>query len=161
LLLLDAIARLSERQKLALFMLGDGVLRPQVESRARAVLGDRAFFPGFVNQTQLGRYFRAADVFVLPSIYETWGLVVNEAMHFHLPAVVSSGVGCVPDLIRNRETGSVFPVGDAKELANCIQEFLDAPDRARIMGASAGEHIRSYSTEASAAGINQAVGGGH
>jgi glycosyltransferase involved in cell wall biosynthesis len=158
LLLLDAIARLDETENLALLMLGDGVLRPEVESRARAVLGDRAFFPGFVNQTQLGRYFRAADIFVLPSIFETWGLVVNEAMHFRLPAVVSSGVGCAPDLIRNGETGRVFPIGDAKELANCLQEFLDMPDRARITGAAAGEHIRGYSTDASASGVIRAIG---
>lgn len=158
LLLLEAISRLAEREKLTLLMLGDGVLRPEVESRARAILGGRALFPGFVNQTQLGRYFRAADVFVLPAVFDSWGLVVNEAMHFRLPAIVSSGVGCSADLIRNGETGKVFPVGDAKELANCLQEFLDAPDRARIMGAAAGEHIRGYSTEASVAGIIQAIG---
>lgn len=157
LLLLDAIARLDEREKLALLMLGDGVLRPEVESRARAVLGDRAFIPGFVNQTQLGRYFRAADVFVLPSIFETWGLVVNEAMHFRLPVIASSGVGCAADLIHDGETGRVFPLGHAKELASCLQEFLDAPDRARIMGLAAGEHIRGYGTEASARGITQAL----
>jgi glycosyltransferase involved in cell wall biosynthesis len=158
LLLLEAIARLADRKTLALLMLGDGVLRPEIESRARAVLGSRALIPGFVNQTQLGRYFRAADVFVLPSIYETWGLVVNEAMHFRLPAVVSSGVGCAPDLIRNGQVGRVFPVGATKELANCLQEILDMPDRGRLMGAAAGEHIRGYSTEASAAGVIQAIG---
>lgn len=158
LLLLDAIATLKKSERLVLIMLGDGVLRAEVEARARETLGDRVFLPGFVNQTQLGRYFRAADVFVLPSIYETWGLVVNEAMHFRLPALVSSGVGCIPDLIREGETGWTFPVGDAKKLANHIQVFLDAPDRVRKMGAAAGEHIRGYSIEASAAGITQALG---
>jgi glycosyltransferase involved in cell wall biosynthesis len=157
-LLVDAIARLASTEKLTLIMLGDGVLRHEIETRARAALGSRAIFPGFVNQSQLGRYFRAADVFVLPSIAdETWGLVVNEAMHFHLPAVVSSVVGCAPDLIRDGETGRVFPAGDAKELAKHVQEFLEEPDRARVMGAAAASHIRGYSTQASASGIIQAV----
>lgn len=158
LLLIDAIARLRGKEKLTLIMLGDGLLRPEVESRAQAVVGSRGLLPGFVNQSQLGRYFRAADVFVLPSVYETWGLVVNEAMHFRLPAVVSSGVGCAPDLIRDGETGWVFPADDAKELANRLKEILDAPDQARLMGAAAQDHIRGYSIEASAAGISQAIG---
>ena len=158
LLLLEAITQLSNREKLTLIMLGDGELRPEIEARALKVLGGRVIIPGFVNQTQLGRYFRAADVFVLPSVYETWGLVVNEAMHFRLPAIVSSGVGCAPDLIRDGETGRVFAVGDARELAECLDAFVHSPERAGIMGGVAGEHIRRYSTEASTAGILQALG---
>lgn len=158
LFLLEAIARLANRERLTLIMLGDGELRPEIETRAREILGGRAVIPGFVNQTHLGRYFRAADVLVLPSVYETWGLVVNEAMHFRLPAIASSGVGCAADLIRDGETGRVFSVGDAKELADRLEAFLHAPERAREMGAAAGEHIRRYSTEASATGITQALG---
>lgn len=158
LFLLEAIARLPDREKLTLIMLGDGELRSEIETRAREILGRRAIIPGFVNQTQLGRYFRAADVLVLPSVYETWGLVVNEAMHFRLPAIASSGVGCAPDLIRDGETGKVFPVGDTKELADRLEAFLHAPELAQEMGAAAGEHIRRYSTEASATGITQALG---
>lgn len=158
LLLLEAIAGLAGREKLTLILLGDGDLRPEVESRARSLSGSQVLIPGFVNQSQLGRYFRAADVFVLPSVFETWGLVVNEAMQFRLPTIASSGVGCAADLIREGEMGRIFPVGDAKALANCIQEFLAAPERARIMGEAAGQHIRGYSTDASAAGIVQALG---
>lgn len=158
LLLLEAISQLAVRDKLTLIMLGDGELRSEVEVRAKALLGSRAILPGFINQTQLGRYFRAADVFVLPSLFETWGLVVNEAMHFSLPAIVSSAVGCTPDLIREGETGLVFPSGSAEGLAVCLQKFLDVPERAGAMGIAAREHIRRYSTEASAAGITQALG---
>jgi glycosyltransferase involved in cell wall biosynthesis len=158
LLLLEAISRLADRDKLTLLMLGDGELRSEVEVRAKALLGGRALLPGFVNQTQLGRYFRAADVFVLPSLFETWGLVVNEGMHFGLPAIVSSAVGCAPDLIREGETGLVFSSGSADGLAACFQRLLDDPEQVRAMGAAAHEHIRRYSTEASARGIKQALG---
>ncbi len=157
LLLLEAIASLSDRQKLTLIMLGDGELRAEIESRAQEILGGRAILPGFVNQLRLGSFFRAADVFVLPSIYETWGLVVNEAMHFRLPVIASSGVGCAPDLIREGVTGRLFAVGNPDELASCLQSFLGEPESARVMGAAAGEHIHSYSTQASAAGIIQAI----
>ena len=160
LLLLEAISRLRERERVTLVMLGDGELRPAVEAVAREVLGGRAFLPGFVNQTQLGPFFRAADVFVLPSLFETWGLVVNEAMHFGLPAVVSSKVGCGPDLVCEGKTGLVFPAGDAQGLANCLQKFLDEPGLARCMGEAAQEHVRAYSIEASLKGVRQALGVG-
>ncbi len=158
LLLLEAIARLADRDRLTLIMAGTGELRSEVETRAKALLGGRAVLPGFVNQTQLGRYFRAADVFVLPSHFETWGLVVNEGMHFGLPVIVSSAVGSAADLVREGETGLVFPSGCAEGLAACLQKFLDVPERGRAMGAAAREHIRRYSTEASAAGIKQSLG---
>ncbi len=158
LLLLEAIEQLGCRERLTLIMLGDGELRSEVESRGRAVLGSRILLPGFVNQSRLGNYFRAADIFVLPSVFETWGLVVNEAMHFRLPVIASSGVGCTVDLIRDGVTGRIFPVGDTKELTKCLREFLDEPERARVMGTAAGEHIQGYTTEASAAGIIQALG---
>jgi glycosyltransferase involved in cell wall biosynthesis len=79
-------------------------------------------------------------------------------MHFGLPVVVSSAVGCAPDLVHEGETGLLFPVGNAEALAACLQKFLDVPERARVMGAAARQHIRRYSTEASAAGIKQALG---
>ena len=59
-----------------------------------------ARFLGFQNQTQLSPYYHAADLLALPSLHsETWGLVVNEALHHGLPSVVSDAVGCAPDLI--------------------------------------------------------------
>jgi glycosyltransferase involved in cell wall biosynthesis len=158
LLLLEAVSRLADRERVTLLMVGDGELRQAVEERARRLLGDRAILPGFVNQTKLGAYYRAADIFVLPSLFETWGLVVNEAMHFCLPVVVSSAVGCRPDLVHEGKTGLVFPAGSAEGLAGCLRALLDAPGRARAMGAAAGEHIRGYTTEASGAGIRKALG---
>ena len=69
----------------------------------------RAIMAGFQNQTQLSRFYHAADVFVLPSrVGETWGLVVNEALHHGLPCVVSDRVGCAPDLVIPDETGEIF-----------------------------------------------------
>ncbi len=54
---------------------------------------------GFINQTELPTYYAAADVFVLPSHYETWGLVLNEAMACGLPGIVSDTCGAIQDMI--------------------------------------------------------------
>jgi len=129
LLILDAIVDLpSERkQRIHLIVMGDGELRAQVEGRGREVLGTRFHAVGFVNQSEMGRWYAAADCLVLPSLKgagETWGLVVNEALQFGLPAVVSDGVGCHPDLV-GPATGRVFRSGSADDLARALNETLD------------------------------------
>lgn len=109
--------------------------------------------PGFVNQSELGRYFLAADVFVLPSVFETWGLVVNEAMQFGLPVVVSRRMGCHQNLVIEGQTGFTFASGDAAGLAGAIDQFASGTaDRAK-MGQAAHDQIAHYSTERSVAGI--------
>ena len=157
LLLVDALRHLARIDKLVLLILGDGALRSIVEQQARTLLGDRLHMLGFVNQSQLGRYYSAADVLVLPSHYETWGLVVNEAMQFGLPAIVSSKVGCHRDLVVEGHTGMVFEQGDATSLAQSLQALLNVPDLARRLGEQARAHVASYSTEASAAGVRHAL----
>ncbi len=158
LLLIDALEKVRGLGDVELLVLGDGALREEVLSRGRRVLGDRFHAAGFVNQSELGPYFAAADALVLPSSYETWGLVVNEAMYFGLPSIVSDRVGCRPDLVRPGETGFVFRSGDAPGLTRAIQQMLDDRNQTREMGQRARALVRSYSTEAARDGILRATG---
>ncbi len=98
-----------------LVIVGDGEERQRLEQQAAGDPDIR--FLGFRNQTELPRYFDLCDVFVLPSRHEPWGLVVNEAMNAGRAVVVSDDVGCQQDLVREGETGAVFPVGDVAALA--------------------------------------------
>jgi glycosyltransferase involved in cell wall biosynthesis len=110
-------ARARERgAAMHLLVVGEGAERPALERQAREA-GLAVTFAGFLNQTELPSAYVAADLLVLPSRSETWGLVVNEAMACGLPAIVSDGVGCAPDLVLDGETGWSFPVGDAGVLA--------------------------------------------
>lgn len=156
--LLDALERLPARERLALMVLGDGELRGAFEPRARALLGERLIMPGFVNQSQLGRYFRAADSLILPSVQETWGLVVNEAMHYGLPVLVSDGVGCHLDLVQDGVTGYVHRVGDAAQMAEQIAHLAQDPARARRMGREAERLVSRYRLERSLVGVLRALG---
>ena len=130
LLILDAIEGLSpsRRQRIHLIVMGDGELRADVERKGRQVLGARFHQAGFVNQSEMGQWYAAADCLVLPSkkgAGETWGLVVNEALQFGLPAVVSDGVGCHPDLV-GPATGRVFRSGSADDLARALSETMSS-----------------------------------
>lgn len=121
-LILDAISRMDPENLLKFFVLlvGDGELRQKLEIEARR-LNIPLKHVGFKKQHELSRYYHASDLLVLPSKWgETWGLVVNEALHHGVPAVVSSSVGCAEDLIVSGQTGEVFQNDSSRSLANCI-----------------------------------------
>src|SRR5438309_1583592 len=117
--LVRAIARMDP--PVSLLMVGAGELEAECRAEARK-LGVELHWAGFLNQTQLGRVYAAADCLALPSDWgETWGLVVNEALASGLPCVVSDRVGCAPDLITPGETGEAFAAGDVAALARSLE----------------------------------------
>ena len=138
-------------------MVGDGPLRGVCEqfvaSRRLPV-----HFTGFLNQSQIGDAYGASDCLVLPSDgWETWGLVVNEAMSCGRPAVVSDAVGCGPDLVREGSTGAVFPFGNVEALSRILVDLAGDPSRLQAMGERARARLRSYSLEAAVQGVIDAL----
>jgi glycosyltransferase involved in cell wall biosynthesis len=130
---------------------GDGVLAGEV----RACLPPgRGAVTGFVNQSELPSYYHAADILVLPSEAEPWGLVVNEAMAAGVLPVVSDRVGAAPDLVAG--VGEVYPCGDTGRLATALSRALalagqpGTRDRMR-------EHAARYGLDHTAAGFEQAA----
>jgi glycosyltransferase involved in cell wall biosynthesis len=135
-----------------LLFAGDGPLRAACESEASR-LGVPAYFAGFLNQRQMPSAYAAADALLVPSSSETWGLVVNEAMASGLPVVVSSAVGCCPDLVIEGRTGCSFRTGDIESLASTLSWLADDRPNAIAMGRAARAHIASYSIDAAADGF--------
>ena len=125
---------------------GDGPERNSLERRASELgFAARVRFLGFLNQSQLPSAYCAADVFVLPSLFEPFGLVVNEAMLCGLPVVVSDRVGAKFDLVRPGENGYVYPAGNIDALAATLREILpNAEERARL-GAAARRRMETWS----------------
>jgi glycosyltransferase involved in cell wall biosynthesis len=157
LLLGEAVLGLSDDT--VLLYVGDGPLRPEIEFRLRPRLGHRLVIPGFVNQSALGSFYAAADLFVLPSAHETWGLVVNEAQQFALPVIVSDRVGCRHDLVVEGETGFVFPFDDVEALRTRIRHLLANQGLRESMGAAGRQRVMTnYTTEAAVRGIASAMG---
>lgn len=141
---------------------GDGPQRTQLEALAQQLsIGDRVRFLGFQNQSQLPDVYSASDLLVLPSEYEPFGLVVNEAMCCGCPVAVSDQVGAKEDLIVQGKTGFVFSCGDVPALTELLKQAFADLARLRAMGAAARERIRTWSprenTEAMFAAIEKAV----
>src|SRR6185503_3021882 len=119
--LVRAAARLGAG--VSVLVAGSGPLDAEMRAEAATVGVDLKAI-GFVNQTGLGQVYAIADCLVLPSdSAETWGLVVNEALATGLPVVVSDAVGCVPDLLRDGESGYVYPLGDVTALASSLERI--------------------------------------
>jgi glycosyltransferase involved in cell wall biosynthesis len=155
--LLEAFARAAVPDSYLVFA-GDGILRSSLEQKAVELgIADRVRFLGFRNQSQLPSAYRASDLLVLPSHYEPFGLVVNEAMICGLPVAVSDRVGARFDLVRVGENGYVFPAGGVEELAAILRESLpDAEKRAR-MGAAARQRMGTWSPREYTDGVVKAV----
>ena len=91
------------------------------------------------------QFYRAADLFVLPTREDIWGLVVNEAMAFALPVITTDRCVAGLELVEDGVTGYIVPVGDDKALADKMNQALSGDCAA--MGAAALEKIRSYTIE--------------
>jgi glycosyltransferase involved in cell wall biosynthesis len=155
-LLAESIARLPSKDRVAVCFLGAGEQQDRVEATLRPILGGRLIMPGFVNQSQLGRYFAAADLFCLPSAYDTWGLVVNEAMHWGLPCIVSDRVGSHHDLVIEGKTGFLHPWNDPATLATRLEQLVHDPALLASMGHAARQHAEGYRCEVTAAKLLEA-----
>jgi glycosyltransferase involved in cell wall biosynthesis len=131
-----------------LLVVGDGTLRDSVKSAAAGVPGMR--WLGRLDGTALLNAYAAADVLVLPSTFEPWGLVVNEAMAAGLPVIVSENVGCVDDLVADGVTGYVVEAGSASGLAAAMNGIAGDRPLRQAMRQAARERIAPWTLAAEA-----------
>jgi len=157
-LLLEAFLDGTNPGEATLVLVGDGKLRDDLERRvACSGCEDDIYFAGFVNQSELPRYYELADVFVLPSVTERWGLVVNEAMNFELPIVTTTAVGSAADLV-DQSNGRVVPPDDEAALREAVTDLVRAsPDERMALGAVSLDRISQWGIPAAADGIVDAV----
>ena len=157
--LLEAYARYRDQtpDPWDLEVVGDGPERAALEATA----GPGVTFAGFVQGDAVGRAYGRADAFVLPSLADPWGLVVNEAMAASLPVVVSEGAGCAPDLVEPGRNGWTAPPGDAGALAACLSRVADLEADARAaMGERSREIVAGYGLDDFCAGLWDAAQAG-
>ena len=130
---------------------GDGSLADQV----RAALPEgRGAVTGFINQSDLPAYYHAADILVLSSEIEMWGLVINEGMAAGTFPVVSDRVGCAEDLVAG--IGEVYPCGDVPGLAAALTRALRRVQDPETRGQMR-QHAARYSLDGTVEGFEQAA----
>jgi N-acetyl-alpha-D-glucosaminyl L-malate synthase BshA len=129
-----------------LVMVGDGSERPNVEHRARCLgVDDRIAFVG--KQPNIVDYLSAADVLLLPSEQESFGLAALEGMACEVP-VIASRVGGIPEVVTDGETGFLSEVGDVEKMANDAARLLSDVNLRHEMGKRARESaVGRYRTD--------------
>jgi glycosyltransferase involved in cell wall biosynthesis len=155
--LLRAFAKLNSSDVRLVFA-GDGPLRQQLETDAAALgVAARVRFLGFVNQSQLPAVYKSADLMVLPSEYEPFAVVVNEAMCCGCAVMASDHVGAARDLVAPVCPEFVFPCGDVDALAARLKEAVTDRARLRMLGERGVEHMRTWSPERNIDATIQAI----
>ncbi|MEM9250436.1 MAG: glycosyltransferase family 4 protein [Pseudomonadota bacterium] len=156
--LLGAYAALrAEGVAAQLVLVGTGLMEEALKCRVAAEGIPDVVFPGFVNQSDLPGVYAAADVFVLPSDNEPWGLVVNEAMCAGLPIVLSSEIGCAPDLVHDGVNGATFEAGDVLGLAAALRPILTDPELRARQSAASLARIQEWNYATCGRGLRAAV----
>lgn len=151
--LVRAIAQpqLKQHDKLQLIIVGgsrpgqsDGEERDRIEGIVDQLgVRDRTHFTGRVDHAQLPAYYAAADVCVLPSHYEPFGLVAIEAMASHTP-VVASDVGGFKYTVVPEETGLLAPVQDEATFAAAIDRILSNPEWRHQLGQASRQRVEAH-----------------
>ncbi len=131
----EAMALVSKDAPVKLLLIGDGPDRPAVEDRVKELgLSRKVNFLG--SQESVERILPCADIFVLPSIYESFGLAALEAMASGLP-VVATNTGGIPEVVEDGVTGLLVPPKSPHALARAILALASDPHRRKIMGRAA------------------------
>jgi glycosyltransferase involved in cell wall biosynthesis len=124
-----------------LALVGGGPYRGELE---RYFDGLPVRFAGYLVGETLSRAYASADIFALPSAFESFGLVLLEAMASGLP-VVSSRVGGAQDMIAEDVSGYTFNVNDVEALVHAVERIVTEPGKLRVMGSAARRHAELQS----------------
>jgi N-acetyl-alpha-D-glucosaminyl L-malate synthase BshA len=129
---IEIFQRVQKEVPSRLLMIGDGPERPAAEWQAhRLGLMNRIYFLG--KQDNVHEKLAIADLMLLPSQLESFGLAALEAMACEVPTIATN-VGGVPEVIEDQKNGFLAPVGDVDLMARCAIEILSDDKRLREMG---------------------------
>ncbi|MDX2346469.1 MAG: glycosyltransferase family 4 protein, partial [Legionella sp.] len=128
-----------------LWIAGEGALEDYVKKNSDVL--DNMFYFGRVEGSRLMNIYHAADVFVLPSLAEPWGLVVNEAMASGKAVIISEDAGCVDDLVFHGETGLLIPPKDIQALISAMTCLASDDECREQLASQAQKHIATWTLE--------------
>ena len=153
--LLQAYAQLPIPRPYLLYV-GDGEMKAELEAAVSEQKLQDVRFLGFRNQSELPAFYALADIFVLPSVNETWGLVINEAMNAGCAIISTDQVGSAADLGADGKNGYVLRAGDIGALVSALQSCLQPQLLAHLQDCSR-ERIRHWGIRENVQGLRSAL----
>lgn len=150
LILLEAFIQLKQQEENAcLLFVGNGFLENKIRERINKLplnIASSIKILPFQDQQQMKLIYRVANVFVLPSKSETWGLSINEALASGTPVIVSDKCGSSKDLIKNDLNGLVFNSENRQDLLQKMHMMCNDDYRKRLT-ANATDSLKHFSYE--------------
>lgn len=137
---------------------GEGTLRSELQTEAISLgIAERVLFLGFANQSQLPSIYTASDLMVLPSQYEPFAVVVNEASCCGCPVIASDNVGSAEDLISPVNPAFIYPCGEVDALAQLLKLVFAKPGVRTDYGLAAQQRMDTWSIEENISGTVEAI----
>ncbi|MFQ5821921.1 MAG: glycosyltransferase family 4 protein [Candidatus Heimdallarchaeota archaeon] len=144
----------SERGKIALVIAGSGPYLDELKRLCGENNISDVHFVGYIRHDLTPLYYKMADIYVLPSLSDPWGLTINEAMICEKPVVTTENVGA-KELIK--DNGIVVPPGNEQELYEALKRLLENQEILKRMGEKSWKYIQAYSIENEAKGFINAI----
>ena len=145
-LAIEAMAEVIRKHpKIGLVIVGDGPEREALKLQTTNYkLQTNVKFVGW--QTDVASYYKGADIFLLTSLYEGWGMGVVDAMRYGT-AIVMTDVGVAGELVENNKNGLVVPVGDKNALVAAVLRLLENDNLCRNLAESAAGKVKKLPNE--------------
>ncbi|MCK4385030.1 MAG: glycosyltransferase family 4 protein [candidate division Zixibacteria bacterium] len=155
-LLISAFKQVKKRlPKSELWLVGEGEEEAKLKKLSQETKD--VFFEGHKQYGELLPYYLNSDLFVLPTLKDVWGLVVNEAMMCGLPVICSKYAGCSQDLIKEGENGLIVDPENSKELSAAMSQLLPKDGNLSHFGQRSKEIIKDFTTERTTRGFVEAI----
>lgn len=142
--LLNAWKRVNGKYQLIII---GGIPGKEYEDLVRNLKLERVLFLDFMTKEELDKFYKIADVFVLPTREEVWGLVINEAMAFGKPIITTDNCVAGKELVKDGYNGFIVPVNDENKLAEYIEKILSNDQIREKMRWNSIEVIKRYTIE--------------
>ena len=140
-----------------LVLVGDGPLKEEVENFIKQKGITNVLLAPFKHREELLSYYCNGDILILPSIQETWGIVVNEAMASSLPVIMSNRCGSAYELVKDGENGFIIDPLDKEKVIKLFADIMCGKYDLKAMGTRSREIIECFTPEMAADGIIKAI----
>ncbi|MEJ2881697.1 glycosyltransferase family 4 protein [Pedobacter sp. GR22-6] len=150
-LLLRAFLEINYPDATLLFV-GSGILEYRLKTIARKYSVNKVLFLPFQNQSKMPQFYQACDLFCMPSLHETWGLAINEAMAAGKAILAAETVGCTADLIQDAN-GCTFKNNSLKDLKEKLSIMISSKSKLQKQGKASLEIIGNWNFDKQVNGI--------
>lgn len=130
-----------------LLIIGEGEKKDELNEQIKSLNLNNVKLLDFMKTKDLEEYYKASDIFILPTRGDVWGLVINEAMACGLPIITTDKCVAGLELVTNNENGFIIPVDDGVALALRVNELLKNSELREVMGRKSIEKIKMYTVE--------------